>query len=57
LKQPFEFISKKWVKTVKDNEISFNRAVEQLRDNELALLRSLETIEVLSREADKVKNA
>lgn len=57
LKQPFEFISKKWIRTVKDNEESFNRAVEQLKDHELTLLKALSNIELLEKEAEKVKDA
>lgn len=56
LKQPFEFISKKWIRTVSENEKSFNTAVEQLRDHELTLLQALNNIESLEKEAERVKD-
>lgn len=57
LDQPFEFIAKKWIGSVKSNEEQFNQAVEQVRDQELELIKALASLEKLEAQSLQVAEA
>jgi len=57
LKQPFDFISKKWIRNVKDNEEKFNEAVEAVKNQELYLFKVVGDIEIMETQGTKVIEA